>query len=307
VNRIKKAVLTASVVVGVSIIALAGAGYYFSSQVITPKIKGYDETYEIEVSKGKIDPAVFDRMQKEDVFIESPFGYKIHALYFPVINSRGTVVLSHGFTYTLMGSIKYADLFLKRGFNVLAYDLRYHGKSGGSNFTFGWRDKYDLKACVDWARSKNGGGIIGIHGESIGAAVALQYAAIDDGAAFIIADGSFSDLKRLLAIQLKNGFGLPSFPLLQAASIMSRMRGAMFFGCVSPVRDVPRIHAPVLIIHGADDTYIPPSMAEELYTAKSGAKKIYLMPEAGHSESLVKNRRKYDELIGGFLRENGIE
>ncbi len=38
----------------VVLVSLFGAGWYFSSQVISPEMKAYDETYRMEVEAGKI-------------------------------------------------------------------------------------------------------------------------------------------------------------------------------------------------------------------------------------------------------------
>ncbi len=291
----------------VSALVLAGAGYYFSGLVIKPRMWDYQESFRTEIQKGRFSRDAFEKLAMEDVYLESPHGYKIHALYFPRKDSRKTVIFSHGFTFTLMGSIKYIDMFIKRGFNILAYDHRHHGKSGGSTVTFGYYEKDDLKACVDWVMAKTGPGTrVGIHGESMGAAVALQYAATDPRAAFVIADGSFTDLATMLAFQLKKDFGLPSFPLVPVASLVSKLRGGMFFGDVSPLRDIPRIGAPVMIIHGAADAYIPPWMATRLFDAAGGKKKLYMGPGAGHSESYMNNPAEYDAQVGAFLREAGF-
>lgn len=109
----------------------------------------------------------------------------------PAGDSKKTMLFTHGFSFSLLGSVKYMDMFRKRGFNILMYDHRHHGKSGGDNVTFGITERDDLKAVAGWAKEKTGPTtVIGIHGESIGAAVALQYAAIDNQAIFFIHGGA---------------------------------------------------------------------------------------------------------------------
>ncbi len=297
----------ASGIVAFIIIALFGVGWYFSGLVMAPKMKEYDETYRIEVKAGKIVEAEFKALPKEEILIESPYGYRLHGLYIPVAGSRKTAIIAHGVTYTLMGSMKYVNIFRKRGFNVLVYDHRHHGKSGGDNVTFGVYEKHDMKAVVDWALAKTGpGSIVGIHGESMGAGIALEYAALDDRAAFIISDCSYSDLNEQLSYRLKVEFGLPSFPLLPVASLVSKLRGGMFFSEVSPVRTIESVRPPVFFIHGADDVYIPPEMSKRMYERKKGAKKLYLAPAAGHALAFWNNRKEYDAKVGEFLMEIGI-
>lgn len=303
-TRGKKAAAGAAIVV---LVSLFGAGWYFSSQVITPKMKAYDETYRMEVEAGKIIERDFKALPKEVFYVESPFGYRLHGLYIPASGSKKTVIIAHGITYTLMGSMKYVNIFRGRGFNVLVYDHRHHGRSGGDNVTFGVYEKHDMKAVMDWALAKAGpDSIVGVYGESMGAGIALEYAAMDDRAAFVIADCPYSDLTELLSFRLKADFGLPAFPMLPVASMVSKLRGGMFFSEVSPVRTIGSVRAPVFFIHGADDVYIPPAMSKKMYEMKKGPKKLYLAPAAGHAMAFWNNRKEYDLKVGEFLAEIGI-
>ena len=163
------------IVAAITTLFLVGAGWYFSGLVLRPRLYGYDETWDIEVGKGRIDPLWWNSLPTQEVWIDSPFGYKIHALWVPNAASKQTVILVHGITYTLWGSVKYMPLFWNRGFNVLLIDNRHHGKSGGRNCTFGFRERWDVKACVDWVYGQTGqDSIVGLHGESMGAAIVLQ-------------------------------------------------------------------------------------------------------------------------------------
>lgn len=299
----KKSLKIISGLVILIIVLLAGAGWYFSGLVINPRIKTYEETYQIEISKGRIDKALFESLPFEDVYIASPHGYRLHALYLAAANSKKTIIFAHGFSFSLLGSVKYMDIFRRLGFNVLMYDHRHHGKSGGNNVTFGYREADDLKAVVSWALERLGGqGIIGIHGESIGAAVALQHAAIDNRAAFYISDGSFTTLPELLKFRLKADFGLPAFPLYHIASLFSRLRAGFFFEDIAPIKAIEHTDKPILFIHGGADTYIPTEMGKRLYETYRGRKSLYLCPGAKHSESFWTDKQEYEKRVKEFLK-----
>ncbi len=304
----KRRLITAALVlVSFVVLASAGAGYYFSSLVITPKVKDYDKTLEMELGYGRFTRAFYDSLPKEEVYIDSPHGYTIHGVYIPVGNSRKTAVFIHGHTYTLMGSYKYVSMFRDRGFNCLLVDNRYHGKTGGKNSTFGYYERHDMKACTDWALSRTGeGGIVGYHGESLGSGIGLMYAAMDQRPAFFILDGPIADLEELLSYRLKKDFGLPSFPLINLASLASRLRGGMFVSDVSPIKEIFRVASPVFYIHGEADAYIPPDHSRRLYEKTLSKKRLWLCPGAEHSKSVIVNRKEYDRQIGLFLSDIGV-
>lgn len=300
----KKTLKITVVVIVTLIVVLSGAGWYFSGLVVNPHIKTYEETYQIEISKGRIDKAQFESLPFQDVYILTPHGYSLHALYLAAANSRKTVIFAHGFSFSLLGSVKYMDIFRRLGYNILMYDHRCHGKSGGNNVTFGYREADDLKAVVSWALAKLGGqGIIGIHGESIGAAIALQHAAIDNRVSFYISDGSFTTLPELLKFRLKADFGLPTFPLYHIASLFAKLRAGFFFESISPIRAIQQASAPILFIHGGADTYIPTEMSKRLFETYRGRKALYLCPEAKHSESFWTDKKEYEKRVQKFLQE----
>ena len=53
------------------------------------------------------------------------------AIFVPYPHTTRTIVLCHGVTVSLINSVKYMKLFQKLGWNVMLYDHRRHGMSGG--------------------------------------------------------------------------------------------------------------------------------------------------------------------------------
>jgi hypothetical protein len=298
--------LTASLIFCILLTVCFAAGWYLSDQVIAIPSLPVEATYQCEVDCGKLVPADWEALPRQEVRIASPFGYKLYGVFIPVESARGTVIIAHGVTFSLYGSVKYIDLFRKRGWNVFLYDHRAHGRSGGRLKTYGFYEKHDLKAWVDWVTGR--GETVAVMGESYGAAVALQAAPLIPQVAFIVVDCAYSDLPTLLKYKLKHDYHLPAFPLYQLTNWMIGLRAGFFCGQVSPLQDIATLPArtPILFTHGALDDFTPAQMSVELYHAYTGPKRLYLSPGAGHGLAFWTHPKEYDEQVGEFMRENGL-
>jgi uncharacterized protein len=246
----------------------------------------------------------FHSLPKRDVTIPSPFGYSIKAILVEPFPSHRYIIFSHGVTENKVNSIKYMNLFLKHGFNAVLYDHRRHGESGGKTTSFGHYEKFDLKAVVDWLKTERGPGLLGIHGESMGAATMLLYAGmLEDGANFYIADCPFSDFKEQLKYRIKKESKLPPRLFLSITDLFLRFRDQYSIRNISPISFIDKINHPILFIHSQEDDFILPSMTEELFMKKMGPKMLYLASNGRHAQSYNKNQTDYENVIDEFLQK----
>jgi uncharacterized protein len=285
------------------------AGYSMYHTAFFPKRYSFEEVVQGEIKQGKINGMnEFNGWPKEEIHIISPFGYTLNGFYFPLKDVRKTIVLSHGITVNRYCSIKYMALFRQRGFNILAYDNRFHGSSEGAFCSFGYFEKQDLKTVVDWVFQRNGpDAIIGTHGESLGAAITLQHAAIDPRIRFAIADCSWSDLKQLFTLRLQKDFHLPAFPLLDLTRFYAKILLKFDYLAASPIQYLKDIQTPIFFVHGDKDTYILPQMSVEMFDAKTqGIRRLYLAPGAGHAEAYSVNPTEYGQQMDSFFKQIGV-
>lgn len=290
-----------------SLLILISGGYILSRKILNPRTWDYEESYRNEVEKNRLDDQWFRSLPREDIYIESHEGFKLHGIWFPLEGSAKSIIISHGYTYTLFGSAKYMKLFRDRGFNILLTDHRYHGLSEGKSCTMGHREKMDFLKWTNWIESRVGkGSIIGSHGESMGASTALLHGELDERIKFIIADCPYQDLKSILQYRIKAEFKLPAFPILHLGNLFSKVRGGMFFGEVSPLESVKKMKKPVLFIHGMNDGYTPSFHTINLHKAKGGSGFLYLVPEADHGGSYSADPENYRKVVYRFLDNCGV-
>src|SRR5260370_28162037 len=88
------------------------------------------------------------------------------------------VLVFHGVADNRAGVLGQAQLLLQAGYSVVMMDARAHGASNGPIATYGWLERNDSKAVVDALEAKEHPHHLFALGESMGAGIALQSAAV---------------------------------------------------------------------------------------------------------------------------------
>ena len=107
------------------------------------------------------------------------------------------VMLFHGQSDNRVGTISYADFLLGAGYSVVMMDARAHGASGGAMATYGWKERWDTKSIVAALYATENPRRLFALGESMGAAIALQSAAVEPRISAVVAEASFSNLREV--------------------------------------------------------------------------------------------------------------
>lgn len=294
--------------IGGLIIALGLFSAYLCWRALHPRVIPLLKTYQIEVEHGRLDEHAYRTWPKQEVKIRSPWGYYLAATYFPQPGAKRTLIFAHGHGYSRFGGAKVIPFFHRHGFNVLLFDQRGHGLSGGSTCTYGYYERYDLKALTTWALAQLGpGGIVGTLGESLGAATCLLHAALDPRVAFVIADSPYARLDDVFKRRLHEDYHLPEIPFYYTTTWLCRLIAGFMPHQVAPIDVMPSVQAPVLLIHGSADALIPVETAQELYHAAPEGKCIlYIAEGAEHVGVFDLNPTAYFDHITAFLRRFGF-
>ena len=282
-----------------------------SDMILFPRVFAYDAVVDEEVKRGHFTREWFDEnVRLEEFMLPSDFGYELHCALWPREDTasfsdgrRRVVVLVHGFTYCLLGQVKYASLFHELGFDCVLYDHRNHGLSGKAPTTMGFCEAKDLSTVCAWARGNFGeDALLGTLGESMGAASVMLHAKQDNRLAFVVEDCGFSSLSKLLYYMVPSRFHIPAFPILPVASLFFRLRAGMFFSAIRPVEALKSCaHVPMLFIHGDADELIPASMMQECFAVKAGEKEQWLVAGARHADCFHADTQGYRERLTAFL------
>ena len=176
-----------------------------------------------------------------------------------------------------------AQRLVPLGYNVLAYDSRAHGESGGRYTTFGYYEKRDVSRAIDFL----GVDRVFLAGISLGAAVAIQSAAEDSRVAGVIAISSFASLEEVVRDRLP-GF-IPAGQIRGALRAVER-RANIRVKDVDAVAAARRIEVPVLLLHGSLDRFTPLDHTERIYGALQGPRELVEVDGAGHADVLASDQ-----------------
>lgn len=192
---------------------------------------------------------------------------------------RGTLVYLHGIADNRTSAAGLVPRFTPRGFDVVAYDSRAHGDSTGDSCTYGYFEKRDLARVLDTIDD----GAVVLIGTSLGAAVALQQAALDRRITAVVAAEVFSDLRTVATERAPFFFTRGA---IRRAFELAEQQAGFDADAVSPVSAAASVQIPVLLIHGAEDADTRPEHSQRVLAALAGPKRLILVPGAGHNESL---------------------
>ena len=286
------------------IIAVFSIGIFFTNSLMFMKRKKDSFIKEREIKANRLIVEDFEALPKMSVSVQSPFGYSLDCLFVHPHSTNKWIIFCHGITENKYNSIKYMNIFIKRGFNAIIYDHRRHGLSGGKTSSYGYYEKHDLKAVIDELKKREGEDVLfGIHGESMGAVTSLLYGgSVRDDAAFYIADCPFSTFRDQLSYRIKKDIHLPARVLLPIGDLFLKIREGYRINDVSPLSVINHITKPILFIHSEQDPFIPVAMTKELFEAKSGPKQLYIAKKGAHAQSFNENQQEYEEAIDTFLK-----
>jgi uncharacterized protein len=281
--------------------------------------------------------------QRQDFTVTAPDGVTLRGWKVRPPNPNGSWVLCfHGVADNRVGVIGQAHVLLRAGYSVVMMDARAHGASGGDIATYGWLERRDTKAIIDALiaseLSRRGINVqmqmpvpplapprspssppalepqpkpfhLFALGESMGAGLALQSAAYDPRIEAVVAEASFASLREASY----DYAGLQKYPLLGKSLFAPGAWTMLYHGErlagfpaseVSPEKAVAQRPFPVLLICDTADTTLPCRHSQQIYAAATGAKDLWVVPNAFHTAALGFQPDEFQRRVVSFFAAN---
>ncbi|MFZ3140204.1 alpha/beta hydrolase [Polaromonas sp.] len=190
----------------------------------------------------------------------------------------------HGARWNVEGSAPRIRRMQELGFSVLAVDYRGFGKSSSGlpseNMAY-----EDAHAAWNWLAAHHPGQPRYIFGHSLGGAVAIALASRVTDEAGTIVEGTFTSIADVVDT-MKWGW-LPLRVLITQP--------------FESVGKVARLGSPLLVVHGAKDTFILPALGRKLYEAAKAPKAFVLVEGGSHFNTNALGQAQYRRALADLF------
>lgn len=288
------------IILVVLIVLLFVLGFRMADTTMSTKPQTLEEATKWQQEHGDI--SWYDNVEKTDYTVSSYDGYVMHVQFIKnSVESRKYILISHGYTDNRIGSLKYADIYLNLGFNVILYDLRGHGLNEKTYCSYSVREAKDLIALIDDSKERyKDAEVFGLHGESLGAATSIACLQYNPEVDFVVSDCGFSNITKVLKGGMKM-MHMPQF-MVDVAGFCAGIKYGIPFSKMRPVDALKDNEIPILFIHGAADRFIIPENSEEMQKTTKGYSELHLIKDADHAASVFTDHESYAEYVKEFLK-----
>jgi fermentation-respiration switch protein FrsA (DUF1100 family) len=266
-------------------------------------------------------PASLGLQYKDVTFLSREDHFQLSGWFIPGVLPNGslttqrTIIIVPGNTGNRddkeCGLLNLSGDLARRGFAVLAFDLRGSGESAPAPRSIGYFEQRDVLGAVDFLRT---GSLpypdlgrpraIAGWGLSMGGSALILAAAHEPAISAIVSDSTASNYIPIMEREIPKGGHLPAF-FTPGVLMATRAIYGIDFYAVRPVDVVAQLAPrPILFIHGGADTYVPPINMSDLATAARTAPnahvQTWVVPGANHSQSYNTQPLEYVSRVVAF-------
>ena len=242
----------------------------------------------------------------ENVYFKTEDGVQIKGWFIPNPSSDKTIILMHGWGMNRGDVFKNTYFLHDPGYNLMYFDFRALGESGGTVSSIGYLEVKDLQAAIQFLKDTRPFACekIGLYGLSMGGMVAICEAAQNPEIKCVVAEASYYSFRRVVSRWAWVHNKVPYFPLMPIVLHYMRRNLAANPERYSPKYNIPKIAPrPVFIIHGRYDNLVPAAQAKMLFKCAGEPKEIWLVPGAKHNKCAEVGGYEYKQRLADFYKK----
>lgn len=232
--------------------------------------------------------------------------YKLECWHDKVENSKGIVLLFHGYGGCKSSYELEADYFRQIGYSTLLVDFVGHGGSEGTQITLGYKEAEDVKAVFEYTKKyinknnkKENKNII-LYGSSMGAASILRAIAVYElNAKKLILECPFATMKQTVKGRFEV-MGVPSTGLAEWLMFWGGLQHGFWAFSHNPQKYAKQVKIPTLLMGGIEDARVKNWEIKNIYENLNGKKQLVWLP-VGHESYIMAQPEVWKKNVLAFL------
>ncbi|MEL6636498.1 MAG: alpha/beta fold hydrolase [Bacteroidota bacterium] len=247
------------------------------------------------------------QLSSEELALRTEEGFPLAAYWIKSARDsvRGLIILVHGIGGCKEHFLPLAKELAQQGIETVVFDGRAHGRSGGEFCTFGYQEKKDISRIVDYIRQQQPDLKIGIWGNSLGGAIAIQALEIEQRIEFGIIESTFTRLDQIVYdYQQRLSMGLGKRWLSDHALRRAGALAQFDPQKVRPIESVRHLHQALFLAHGDRDENISVTYGQALFDQlASPQKELFIVPGGGHFDLFLQGGAPYKNALFHFINQ----
>jgi uncharacterized protein len=216
----------------------------------------------------------------QDLVLQTPDGERLVAWWKPPVPGRALILYFHGNGGSLWSGRFRAQALTASGRGLLMISYRGYSGSTGTPTETGLHT--DARTAYDWVRQSYEASRLVAYGESLGTGVAVRLASKQPLAGLIL-DAPYTSTADVASL---------AYWYVPVSWLMLDQFRSLDI--------IPKVKAPILILHGTEDHVIPFALGERLYAAAPEPKRFIRIEGGNHARNLEQGGL---EAVDAFLAE----
>jgi alpha-beta hydrolase superfamily lysophospholipase len=225
---------------------------------------------------------------------------KLECWKIEIEDSKGTVILFHGYGGEKSSLLDKSELFNELGFTTILVDFSGSGGSEGKQTTIGFNEGLQVKDVYKKILANDENNIY-LFGTSMGAVAIMK--AVNDGEVSpngLILECPFGTMYETVKSRFEI-LNVPSFPMAELLMFWGGIQNGFWAFNHNPKEYAKKIETPVLLMYGAHDEKVSLSEIDEIFNNLKGEKELKTYPQSGHENYLIKYKKEWKSDVETFL------
>jgi alpha-beta hydrolase superfamily lysophospholipase len=225
---------------------------------------------------------------------------KIECWNIKVTNSKGTIILFHGYGGNKSSMLDKAEVFRNLGYNTFLVDFMGSGGSEGNQTTIGFLEAEQVKSSYEFVKQK-GENTIFLFGTSMGAVAIMK--AISDyevNPKGIIIECPFGSMYKTVCARFES-MNVPTLPMAGLLVFWGGVQNGFWGFGHNPTEYSKKISCPTLLLHGQKDEKVSLEEINEIFLNLKGQKELKIYENAGHENYLNKYKDEWTKDVEKFI------